>query len=73
MIETTILQQLQQLPLSRQQDVLDYIESLLKQQAEVHPVVATAPQRQRAFGIWQGKVHMADDFDAPLDDLQDYM
>jgi len=73
MLETTILEHLQQLPESLQQDVLHYIESLLKQQAGINPLEATPPNRQQAFGIWQGKVRMSDDFDAPLDDLKDYM
>ena len=29
--------------------------------------------RRNAFGIWQGLVWIADDFDAPLDDLLEYM
>ena len=73
MLETTILEHLKQLPESLQQDVLHYIESLLQQQAERNPPEATPPSRQQAFGIWQGKVRMSDDFDAPLEDLKDYM
>lgn len=34
----------------------------------------TAPsQRKDMFGIWQGQIWMADDFDAPLDDFEEYM
>jgi Protein of unknown function (DUF2281) len=73
MLETTILEHLQQLPESLQQDVLHYIESLLKQHKESNLPQTTPPNRQQAFGIWQGKVRMSDDFDAPLDDLKDYM
>jgi hypothetical protein len=29
--------------------------------------------RKGLFGIWKGKVWMADDFDAPLEDLAEYM
>jgi prevent-host-death family protein len=28
---------------------------------------------QRVFGSSKGKIHMADDFDAPLDDFAEYM
>jgi hypothetical protein len=73
MLETTILKHLQQLPESLQQDVLHYIESLLRQQAASNPPETTPLDRQQAFGIGQGKVWMSDDFDAPLDDLKDYM
>jgi Protein of unknown function (DUF2281) len=29
--------------------------------------------RENAFGIWKGDVWMSDDFNTPLDDLQEYM
>ena len=29
--------------------------------------------KERLFGCAKGKYHMADDFDAPLDDFKDYM
>jgi hypothetical protein len=29
--------------------------------------------RKDAFGIWNDQIWMADDFDAPLDDLKAYM
>jgi virulence-associated protein VagC len=38
------------------------------------PSAETAPsQRKDMFGIWQGQIWMADDFDAPLDDFEEYM
>lgn len=73
MLEATILENLQQLPESLQQDVLHYIQSLLKQQSAHHSPETIHPNRQQAFGIWQGKVRLSDDFDAPMNDFQDYM
>jgi antitoxin (DNA-binding transcriptional repressor) of toxin-antitoxin stability system len=29
--------------------------------------------RKMPFGIFEGKIHMADDFDEPLDEFKDYM
>jgi len=29
--------------------------------------------KERPFGVLSGKIWMADDFDAPLDDFKDYM
>ena len=29
--------------------------------------------KQRPIGKFKGMIHMADDFDAPLDDFKDYM
>ena len=37
------------------------------------PLVELLPyreQQRRVGGIWKGKVHMADDFDEPLNDLE---
>jgi addiction module antitoxin, RelB/DinJ family len=36
------------------------------------PVKATEKKRP-LFGGWKGKIKMADDFDAPLDDFAEYM
>jgi hypothetical protein len=71
-MELAILEQLQKLPESRQQEVLRYIESLVAQYSKDsndQPVLS----RHNAFGIWKGKVWIADDFDAPLDDLKEHM
>jgi hypothetical protein len=34
---------------------------------------STMVSRKNAFGVWQGQVWMADDFEAPVVDLHDYM
>ncbi|HEY0022339.1 MAG TPA: hypothetical protein VGB24_05495 [Longimicrobium sp.] len=39
--------------------------------AKVIPI--TRAKGQREFGSAKGLIHMADDFDAPLDDFSDYM
>lgn len=36
-------------------------------------VVTSKPKKARSFGSAKGLVHLADDFDAPLDDFADYM
>jgi Protein of unknown function (DUF2281) len=42
--------------------------------AKHNQLVQTHPlDRKNAFGIWKGDVWMSDDFNAPLDDLQEYM
>ncbi len=67
-----ILEQLQQLPEPMQQQALKYIEALV---AEHHQGEKSTPRMSRkdAFGIWKDQVWMADDFDAPLEDLKEYM
>ncbi|MDX2213502.1 MAG: DUF2281 domain-containing protein [Oculatellaceae cyanobacterium bins.114] len=31
------------------------------------------PKKRGGFGVWQGKISMADDFDAPLEEFEEYM
>ena len=71
-MEQAILEQIQQLPESLQQEALRYIQGLVVKhtQQTQKPAIVT---RRDAFGIWQGQVWMANDFDAPLDELQEYM
>jgi hypothetical protein len=35
--------------------------------------LADGQEKRDGFGIWKGKVWMADDFDEPLDDFKEYM
>jgi hypothetical protein len=70
-MEQAILEQIQRLPESLQQEALRYIEGLVAKHTQ-HQLAPTIVDRQNAFGIWKGQVWMADDFDAPLDELQEY-
>jgi hypothetical protein len=70
-MEQVILEQIQRLPESLQQEALQYIEGLVSKHTQ--PEQTHAISRRNAFGIWKGQVWIADDFDAPLDDLQEYM
>ncbi len=70
MLEATILQHLQQLPESLQQEVLHYTQFLLAHQAQAS---SASPKRQAGFLQGTFTLPLPDDFDAPLDDLQDYM
>ncbi|MEG3969168.1 DUF2281 domain-containing protein [Microcoleus sp. T2B6] len=72
MIETAILKNLEKLPESVKQAVLDYIEFLVNRYAEEVPKTEKAAKRG-GLGIWKGKIWMSDDFDEPLEDLKDYM
>lgn len=56
------------LPSDMRKEVEMFIDALLKRGRR------TEPQRKHIpFGKFKGKIRMADDFDAPLDDLKDYM
>jgi hypothetical protein len=70
-MEQAVLEQIQQLSESVQQEALRYIQDLVAKQTQSAQTVTT--ERQNAFGIWKDEVWMADDFNAPLDDLQEYI
>jgi mRNA-degrading endonuclease RelE of RelBE toxin-antitoxin system len=72
MIETAILKNLEKLPESVKQAVLDYIEFLVNRYAQEPPKTEKTAKRG-GLGIWKGKIWMSDDFDEPLEDLKDYM
>jgi Protein of unknown function (DUF2281) len=63
-MEQALLEQIQRLPESVQQEALNYIEGLVAK----HNQSMQTPQidRKNAFGIWKGKVWMSDDFNAPI-------
>jgi len=77
-LETSILDNLKKLPESMQQAVFLYTEFLVNrigQQPETPPETKLkTPSNQRGgLGIWKDKLWIADDFNAPLDDFQEYM
>jgi len=51
---------------------LTYIQTL-KQHTIPEPDSTNQPKKYRQAGSLKGMFTMADDFDAPLDDLKDYM
>lgn len=71
MLETEILESLRQLPDSLQQEVLHYVEFLKTRYTQPEPQPEKSKKRQA--GRLKGKIIMADDFDAPLEDFKDYM
>lgn len=71
MVQSAILEKLEQLPESLQTEVLHYIEFLAEKYAK--DTSTQAPQKKRKAGLLKGKIWMAEDFDAPLEDLKDYM
>jgi hypothetical protein len=71
-LETVILENLEKLPDALKADVLQYVQALVVQheQAIAEP---RKPAKRSGFGIWKGKIKIAEDFDAPLEDFKDYM
>ncbi|MGD1908715.1 MAG: DUF2281 domain-containing protein [Leptolyngbyaceae cyanobacterium] len=73
MIQPVILKKLEALPKSLQTEVLHYIEFLSERYIEKASESEPQKQKRSGFGIWKGKIWMSDDFDAPLEDMKDYM
>lgn len=82
MLQTTTFQNieesLKQLPHSLQIEVFHYIEFLksnyVKQNNNsVEALEEKKTKKRDGFGIWQGKITMPDDFDAPMEEFAEYM
>ena len=77
-LESSILNNLKKLPEAMQQAVFLYTEFLVNRitqqdTSQLETVPETPSNKRGGLGIWKGKIWIADDFDAPLDDLQEYM
>ena len=68
MSNADFLYKLNSLPEDLRKQVLDYIEALLKRVKD-----EKAPRKKRIAGLMKGQIHIADDFDAPLDDFKEYL
>ena len=52
--------------------VIRYLK-YLKKEAEGKNVSKPEGQKRRPYGIYRGQIKMSEDFDAPLDDVKEYM
>jgi len=68
-----IYAQLYQLSEHSQAGVLHYIQFLVSQQKTHHLSRASPQPKKRKFGSVPGKYQLAADFDAPLEDFQEYL
>lgn len=77
-LESSIINNIKKLPETMQQAVLLYTEFLVNRSTQQNEAqLESAPEvrhaRRGGLGVWKGKIWIADDFDAPLDDFQEYM
>lgn len=77
-LESSILNNLKKLPEAMQQAVLLYTEFLVNRiiqqgTSQLETVPEISSNKRGGLGIWKDKIWVADDFDAPLDDFQEYM
>ncbi|MBE9240950.1 DUF2281 domain-containing protein [Synechocystis salina] len=64
-----------ELPEPLKQKTLEYIERLVDTSKKIQGETSEEKikRRLKGFGSWKGKIHIADDFDEPLDDFKEYM
>jgi DNA-damage-inducible protein J len=79
-VDSNIKQQAQDIFNSLGLDMSTAVNVFLRQAIQKRgipfPIIEQSPEPLRAYphrGGWEGKVWMADDFDAPLDDFEEYM
>jgi hypothetical protein len=69
MTSLTIYTQLETLPSDLKKEAKEFLESII----EKHQVQKKEENKKPVFGSLKGKIWMSDDFDAPLEDFNDYM
>ena len=53
-------------------ELLHYAESLLEKYPNIKQV-SEQTETNHGYGSWKGQIIISDDFDEPLEDLQEYM
>jgi hypothetical protein len=71
MLPPTLIASLEKLPEQLQQEVLHYAEFLATNYAQNNS--QTPELKRRQAGTMQGMFEMSEDFDEPIEDLQEYM
>jgi hypothetical protein len=73
MVSAQLIATLDKLPPNLQAEILHYAEYLAAQYTQTPNPEAPPPKIYRQAGTMKGMFTMAEDFDAPLEDLKDYM
>lgn len=69
MSDADLFLKISSLPEDVRKQVIELIDRLMKN----HAPEAEPPLSKRKLGLLKGKIKISDDFDAPLDDMKDYM
>ena len=72
MLSSQLIEILEKLSPDLQREILHYAEYLAAKYAK-YSSTETSPKKYRQAGTMKGMFTMTDDFDAPLEDLKDYM
>jgi hypothetical protein len=74
MINELIIKKIDKMPLRLQKEVDDFIDFLIMKHQKSTSPFSEVVEALRPVGTLKGLVvHMADDFDAPMEDFKDYM
>lgn len=71
-VEQLILEKLTMLPESLKEDVLMYVSSITETQQNAESIARSTSSKRGGYGLYS-TLWMAEDFDAPLEDFNDYM
>ncbi|MBD0278525.1 MAG: DUF2281 domain-containing protein [Flavisolibacter sp.] len=66
-MDLQLIEKIKQLPPHYQQEVEDFVDFILERK------ITSSEKKERTSGQLKGKVWMSPDFDAPLEDFNDYM
>lgn len=69
MTSLSLYTKIETLPSDLKKEASDFIDFLVEKTKQKKG----SSDQKPVFGCLKGKIHLADDFDAPLDDFQDYM
>jgi hypothetical protein len=53
--------------------IKDYLQKIVKKEVKLSKSKKDRIPCSELYGIYEGKIWISDDFDAPLEDLKDYM
>ncbi|MGK7932966.1 MAG: DUF2281 domain-containing protein [Microcystaceae cyanobacterium] len=70
-VKNEILANVDKLPEALQIELLHYSDYLVSRYAQENP--SQTSTKRGGLGVLKGKIKMSDDFDEPLEEMQDYM
>lgn len=75
LVKDNILENLNKLPENLQVEILHYSEYLLNRYLQENQIEEQQQKSKKrgAYGILKGKIWMSEDFDEPLEELEEYM
>ena len=73
MTSLSLYTKLETLPSELKEQAKNFIDTLINKSKKNKGLQPEKELPRRQFGSLKGKIHLSEDFDAPLDDFKDYM